>query len=148
MNSEASRKSRCEENVSDSCNYSFKEEECIRYTPNQKRLKLDYCAAAAEHCAMVVGNHSQMLPDGHCQAYNCGMRHTQFVPRQQYLTEETFLKKHHPKCLSRRVSFCSIASDDLHLPTDTSSLAEENNFGSKENTIPGAVVCTLYCNVS
>jgi hypothetical protein len=142
MNSEASRTLWCEENVSDSCNYSIKEES-IRYMPNQKRRKLDNCAATRELCSMAINNHQQILPYEHCQAYNCDMQHTQFVPQQQYLSEEKFLKKHHLKSLPHRVSFCSTALNDVHLPTDTNFLAEENDFGSKENTSAGIVVCTL-----
>ncbi|PNF37648.1 hypothetical protein B7P43_G12000 [Cryptotermes secundus] len=111
MNSDASFKFGCKENVCDTCNQPLKEQN-IKYTPNQKRPKLVYS----------VPHHSTV------QEY--AMRDI-----SQVCTKENYCKKCSPKCLSRRVSFCSTASGELHLPIDTSSLLEENNALNENTTV-------------
>jgi hypothetical protein len=153
MNSEDSSQCRCDENVSDSCNHSLKGEEDIQYTPNQKKRKLEHREATTQQSSTAL--HSQILPHEHFEDYDWGAHDTEFVPRQQYMSastlqdnsEEIVFRKHHPKCLPHRVSFCSTATRDLYLTTDTSSYAGENYFGSK-NTTGEVVVCTLYWNMS
>jgi hypothetical protein len=146
MNSEESSQCGCDKNVSDSCNHSLKGEEDIQYTPNQKKRKLEHREATIQQSSTAVSNHSQILPHEHFEDYDWDAQDTEFVPRQQYLSasslqdssEETVLRKHHPKCLPH-----STATRDLYLTTDTSSYAGENYFGSKKTT-GEVVVCTLY----
>jgi len=60
---------------------------------------------------------------------------------QGQFRRKRIFKKHHPNCLSHRVPFYSIASDELYLARVTSSLAEENDCVSKENLVTIQVVC-------
>jgi hypothetical protein len=157
MNSDASLKFGCKENVSDMGN-SLRDEN-IKYTPNLKRRKLRHSAPPAEHHSMVVStickNHPQVLPHENFEECYGDMQGTQFIQQQEYLmggipqvcTNEN-CKKRSPKCLSRRVSFCSTTSGELHISIDTSSLAEGNDVASNENTTAG-VVCTyigVFCS--
>lgn len=163
MNSDASFQCGCKENVSDTCSQSLKEQN-IKYTPKQKRPKLGHSVPDVEHRSMVVStickNHYQVLPYDHFQEYCWDMQVTRFSQHQEYVmgdisqvcTKENYCKKSSPKCSSRRVSLCSTASGELYLPTDTSSLVEENNTVSNENTTV-QVVCTyitvcLSCDTS
>jgi hypothetical protein len=148
MNSDASLKFGCKEKVSDTCNQFLKEEN-IRY---QKRPKLRHSAPLLEHRSAVVSaiykNHSEVLPHDRFQECCWEMQGTQFIQQKEYLMggisqvcrRENYCKKRSPKCLSRRASFCSTASGELHLPIHAGSLVEGSDTSNENTTIQ--VVCT------